>query len=942
MQISAFLRHVWPSQGVYCIVGKDPANNILPKFVHTIEEAEQVAISLVEDNYDVYFACSTYQYATQRTKANTSQQKALWLDIDCGYDEKKKKYKDYHSKEDAIDALKEFTKVTKLPKPTIVDSGRGIHCYWTLTEPVTTDVWEGVAGGLKMLCVKHGLHADPVCTADAARILRVPATKNFKDVNDPLPVKILTEGEPTPFDEMASLVPYYVATKPQTNRKYSEAASAELDNHSARFIKIVNKGREGNGCDQINHIMANQKNIDYGLWRSGLSIAVFCEDHDVAIHKMSSLHPEYTRENTIKVAEGIPKPHTCGQFESLRPEGCAKCKYKGTINSPIKLGKVVAKARGADNVIEAMSEELGEVLTYQIPEYPYPYFRGKNGGIYKAMDDDDDDGLKIYDYDFYLVDRLNDPAVGDCAWFKLHLPQDAVREFIAPVASLLSTEKARDIVNNIGIFERGKSLDSIISYMRCSLTDRQKTKEATLMHKQFGWNAEMNKIIIGNREVTAFGSSYVPVSEDLDQITKTLNKKGSYDEWKKAITFYERPGMELRAFGFFCGFGSLLMPLFKSKEKSAVINMYHPESGQGKTSILQMMTSIWGNPDLECKLINLWGDTENSIINRLGYMKNIPAAVDEMTGVMPDELHRFLKFIASGRGKNRLGNGANKERDNDTIFNLICVVSSNTDFRTVMYNHNAKASGEMARFIQLRIERDNTLSKAEIDELISKIFDNYGHAGEQYAQYIIQNIDKVREDLLETQIKIDKMMNFQGLERKYSTNLAAVFLGAIIAKRLGIHNIPIDPVLKAVGNEIRNFRTVMRDNDFNALGTLGDFITENYARNTLVINGKTDIRTGFNDAAILRPSSELRMRYEPDLQAIYIPCSVIKTYLKGISVEYNDFVKGLKDEALLLPRSGDAKAMHKGLNISGPTIRCLWINSNTFDVKVPEEVAHDS
>ena len=558
--------------------------------------------------------------------------------------------------------------------------------------------------------------------------------------------------------------------------------------------------------------------------------------------------------------------------------------------------------------------------------------------MYRAYSDDNDNGKKIYDYDFYLVDRLNDPAVGDCAWFKLHLPQDGVREFIAPVASLMSTEKAREIANNIGIFERGKPLDAIIEYMRCSLNDRQRVKGASHMHKQFGWNAAMNKIIIGNREITAFGVTYVPVSEELSQVTPTLIKKGSYEEWKKAIAFYERPGLELRAFGFFCGFGSLLAPLFDTKEKSAVINLYHPETGQGKTSILQMMTSIYGNPDTDSKLINVWGDTENSIVNRFGYMKNLCAAVDEMTDVTADALHRFLKFVASGRGRNRMGNGANRERNNDTVFNLICVTSSNTDFRTVLFADKASASGEMARFIQLRIELDEVMSKAEVDEVISKIFDNYGHACEIYAQYLIQNLENVKKELKDLQLKIDSLMGFRSVDRKFSTNLAAVFLGAIIAKRLGIHNIPINPVLLAVAKEFKAFRDDIKEHNFDAVETLGGYLDENLSRNALVINNKIDARTGFGDAPIIKPTNDLKVRYEPDVKTLYIPISTIKTYLKPRSIEYTDFVRGLKDKQLLLKQSGNSKIMHKGLEMSGPAVRCLWIDSTSFDVNVQLDI----
>jgi hypothetical protein len=285
-----------------------------------------------------------------------------------------------------------------------------------------------------------------------------------------------------------------------------------------------------------------------------------------------------------------------------------------------------------------------------------------------------------------------------------------------------------------------------------------------------------------------------------------------------------------------------------------------------------------------------------------------------------------------------MGNGVNRERNNDTVFNLINVVSSNTDFRTVIYAKNAKASGEMARFIQLRIERDDVLTKTEVDLIISKIFDNFGHAGEEYAQYLIQNIHKVKAELQQMQQKIDTLMNFRGSDRKYSTCLSAVFLGAIIAKRLNIHNIPIQPVLQAVANEFKVFMQDLKDNDFDAVETLGNFLGENVARNTLVINGQADTRTGLGSAPLLKPMGDLNIRFEPDVKTLYIPCAVIKEYLTKLGVEYADFVKSLKDQKLLLHAKGTNKIMHKGLGMSGPPVRCLWIDSTKFESEIPLDV----
>lgn len=933
MQTKEFLQSVWPDDGYYCICGKDQKNIVTPKFVKTIDDAISISDKFLDDKQDVYFACSSWIEPTERKGVNAKEQRIFWLDIDCGFDTKKRKWKDYETKDDALVALREFTDKTGLPAPTIVDSGNGVHCYWPLTEPIDKAIWKPVAEGLKFLCVKHGLKADGACTADMSRILRIPGTKNFKDVVNPVEVSVLNVGVPTPFDELARLIPIHLTDKPRAKRPLDEATKAILGNNSSKFRKILERCSKDDGCPQLTYIVTKQASIEEPLWRSGLSIAAYCEDAESAIHNISKRHPDYDYARTEAKANAIPGPHTCKQFESLRPTGCDDCKHKGKITSPIELGRVILRAKGADNVIQAKSEALGETVTYHVPDYPFPYFRGKNGGVYKTIQDEQEEAVLIYDYDFYLVDILNDKdAAGFCAWFKIHLPQDGVQEFIAPLTQLLSRDEARKILAAKGIVRNGKQLDEVIYYIMAVIANQQKQKPSTPMYKQYGWTPDHKKILIGNREISAFGIKFVPVSDDIKDVNPALVKKGSYELWKKAISVYERPGMELRAFGFFCGFGSLLMPFFKSKEKSAVINLYNPESGQGKSTILQAMTSIYGNPEMNANLIQVWGDTGNAVINRMGYMNNLPSAVDEFTKVNADQLHEFLKFMATGRGKNRMdSSGKNKERHNDTVFNLISVVSSNTDFRTVVFAENAKASGEMARFLQIRIDEDKTLSKEQADEYFELLFDNFGHAGEIYAQWLIANLELVRVKLKETQLIIDKAWNITGRERKYSATLAAVFLGAKIARELGIHNIDPVPVQAAVRKALEDSREEIKERDFDAMETLTSFLHENL-KNTLVINSKVDSRSNLQEAPLLKPTNELRVRIEPDTNTIYIGVDTMRVYLKSLGkIELEDFVKKLKEANVLHRRSGDLKVLHKGLDISGSGKRCLWIDNSSFD-----------
>ena len=62
----------------------------------------------------------------------------------------------------------------------LINSGYGIHVYWVLTESISYAEWLPVAQGLKDMCIQHNLLADNGVTADAARVLRVPGTRNHK------------------------------------------------------------------------------------------------------------------------------------------------------------------------------------------------------------------------------------------------------------------------------------------------------------------------------------------------------------------------------------------------------------------------------------------------------------------------------------------------------------------------------------------------------------------------------------------------------------------------------------------------------------------------------------------------------------------------------------------------------------------------------------------
>jgi putative DNA primase/helicase len=161
--------------------GSAPINS---KF-YPIEDAYNGALDgkideLLDEKREVYFGCATFKDPRgQRTAKNAAGYKCFRADIDCGPG------KPYPTKKDGLLALQKYLEEVGLPMPTLVDSGRGWHLYWTLDEVIDYNTWRPMADALKKSMADLEFGADPSVTADGARILRIPGTFNHKDATKP-------------------------------------------------------------------------------------------------------------------------------------------------------------------------------------------------------------------------------------------------------------------------------------------------------------------------------------------------------------------------------------------------------------------------------------------------------------------------------------------------------------------------------------------------------------------------------------------------------------------------------------------------------------------------------------------------------------------------------------------------------------------------------------
>ena len=163
METKEFLQSVLSNKGSYCVWGYK-GDSVIQKFYSSVDEAIEQTKYLDSNNYNTFYALATFKEDGSRKVDNIQYLKSFFLDLDCG------ETKDYPNKGEALTALRHFCQKVKLPKPVIVDSGNGVHCYWPLETEVEYKDWFPVAEKLKSLCAEYNLLADPAVTSDGARV----------------------------------------------------------------------------------------------------------------------------------------------------------------------------------------------------------------------------------------------------------------------------------------------------------------------------------------------------------------------------------------------------------------------------------------------------------------------------------------------------------------------------------------------------------------------------------------------------------------------------------------------------------------------------------------------------------------------------------------------------------------------------------------------------
>lgn len=924
--ISNFLHLLLPPDTAICITTlrhKSAYNKAFAPGAYD-QAAAYAAFRASDPGTDVYFGCAGYHFTNpfKRTQANVAAVKCLWADLDVG------PAKDYKTKVAALQDVKKLCAATGLPAPLIVDSGHGLHVYYILSEAVDCKTWLALATRFFQVCTAVGLKPDPARARDAASILRLPGTYNRKDAGNPLPVKVLSAATkiltPEHLAECLLKVPVNLPPAPPAPMPAAIPAPAGVSDLFGKSFEVPHDTAPRDwkpmylGCRQIREMATS----GYQAWFLASRTCMHTTGGEKLVRALSMQDKQqYSAPACDKLLASLKSrpevgPALCSSFQACEPAKCRGCPYAGKISTPWKLCTIEAPQEVT--IAAPDLQRLGQTdpgvsalsATETITLKPF------DDGLFKVVpgvgccvsEPDENDVPKnrlilpaeIYIYGV-VVDSTVTPATRTYLMRKI-VKGRAPEDIMFDLKDAYGGQKTELWLAQNGLAPHPRDRKAVLTMMNSYLAVVQNSIPQIYVRDKFGWvkqtDAQTGKVsdgfIVGDRLYSADKVTQVKLSERARGLAPRLQQKGSLEAWKAVPRLYRTLDQKTGQLLICMGFGAPLMRLGGGTAQNAVVNLFDPVGGKGKTSLLKACASIWGQPN---DLLMSRYDTNVSRFQMLSCYSALPAFIDELTGSTEDQTAALLYDLTAGREKARStqsGTGLTKVGHWSTVTYL----SANQSFYEQLRSYKSQTMATQLRLIEIRCDFKNYAGCAEqlqINDAMNAAHRNYGLAGPVFIQYILKHpellvmVEKKAREFSEKYAE-------DSSERFWLMGLAIPLYAGVIAKSLGLIDYDMQALkLWVINTLLPSMRAQVRQDKPTASNTLTDFLNDNLQA-TLTVRAatrglflrmdgalpNTAVLPGQQDAyAVTLPTRQLTIRHELDTGNYYIAKTALVDWCKA-------------------------------------------------------------
>lgn len=889
--VQDFLSSVLPSQGwrfVQLLFPPDAAGQRKSPqkdfYVDDMDDLVGFADWGVKKGADAYIAIGGFMPGADGVLRRTAQLSAfhrcLRVDLDVGA-QKAATGQGYATKIDAAKALGAFNLAHSLPAPWIIDSGYGLHVYWVFDRDLTLREWLPMAEQLRTAAKLQGLIVDPTTTIDAARVLRLPGTTNFKN-GAQAPVRILAAGSAIAPEDFTRRLPNstMVATPipgapapVALHGAVSSLFAPELpdDLSAGRFPPYFLK----NVISQCPGMMAMFQNRGAGvpepLWKLALDLVNKSDDAPDAkervARRISEGHSSFTeggfQTKWAQVKGQDYHPPTCDRMGKMGMPECVRCPLRATIKSPVSLGR--------PQPLQAAAPDLQPAIPLPAPMEIHAFTPGAvqqlgifliTGGSSVPVVDGNltkDIGIRnglpcmrvelkekaadgsevrrewwapIIHYRILEVERLLD-AVGKHSLIVITFDRNSDKfakvEFTQKAMSEPQTFVSTLYAHGIHVSRKqAASLQDV--FMPEFASQLQRARAANQIAGRCGWTDDRTGFVLGTRLFTADKIEHVRPANAPEEM-EAYHAAGEETAWRKAFDICLSGGPDRQAVMAL----AIAAPLMVFTGLDGVmLNAYSPESGIGKSTICDAALSIWGAPE---KLRKDFRDTANATFKLASIVGNLPMVVDEFTNVEGKALSDYIYTITQGREKHRL-TADSRINQSGARWCLPTIVTSNNSVHEKLQAFRGDAVAEAARVFELRL-RPLNVDMTQLGQIKSDLLGlrgNYGFLGPRIVALLLSKDVSYWKDLVTSRIAWwDKEVSLDASDRFRAATCALCDIGAALGKAMG-YNFDRQAVVDTMRMQWTGQQQEFELNRKSPFDYVNNFIVENL-RNFAVLGG---------------------------------------------------------------------------------------------------------
>jgi hypothetical protein len=745
---------------------------------------------------------------------------AICLDFDL-YDEGKPATHKFCRDSDELDAYLAGAirdRVIAEPNFIVASGSGGRHLWYTFTSPITCENWTRGVQQLFQALNSRGVPFDPAVGNKPHQLIRAPGSYNCKNK----PVLVTIEAHKTTtyslrrfasawqieFDMKSASEIYQQAIEAEQRSKedlppISTSMRVESLARGCRYSARAALNREGDGT----------KHLHYDQWLALCSVIRHIEGGSERLHQASENHPRYdaalTDQKIGPAGVGHNGPASCASLLldasastsavlKVAEEKCAGCSaislmQKGRATYPLlqiqkydealrprEPPKLPLQSAEPESDVPSLSQHKS-TQHYELPEIPWGFCTlpakmpaPKQQWVWMPDPEKPDKKTVVTDTIWAITQTQRDES-GTTTYA---VSAANGHSTVAAAKCLNDMRSLAEMLSNIGVGIKDRAYTGTL-FQQLAL----KCQNSVDIYNALGWKSK--KQFVSYCSVLTSDAEYPAAFAETARDEKFLRDHGQQSGdlfgWRQAAQAALSPGAESMMFALFFALGSVLIEPLRLNNNVAILSLYSPDSGTGKTTCLKLAASLFGTPAAShCG----YGDTALSMAHRMGYMRHLPTCIDELTMLDQDVLRNFVYHAVQGMGKRGL-TADNKQRE-VRDWNLSVLTSTNESMWQLL---GSKQKAAMDRVFEVHL-RTPILGMPEADKMLDGLQEHHGVAGPAFVQ-AVQALDwkQMRTEYAAINNAIRSRMQYRTDDRFVTHALALATTAARVCSRVPEFNL---------------------------------------------------------------------------------------------------------------------------------------------------------